>query len=55
MMLSILVFFVGSGLVLGGYAALSQMPAVLAGRRLDRRLRDVSAPVDDAPVAIDAW
>ena len=50
MMLSILVFFVGSGLVLGGYAALSQMPAVLAGRRLDRRLRDVSAPVDDAPV-----
>jgi tight adherence protein B len=49
MMLSILVFFVGSGLVLGGYAALSQMPAVLAGRRLDRRLRDVSAPVDDAP------
>jgi tight adherence protein B len=49
MMLSILVFFIGSGFVVVGYAALSQMPAALAGRRLDRRLRDVSAPVDDAP------
>jgi hypothetical protein len=42
MLLSILVFFAGSGLVFGGYAALSRMPAALAGRRLDRRLRDVS-------------
>jgi tight adherence protein B len=49
MLLSILVFFIGSGFVLGGYAALSQMPAALAGRRLDRRLRDVSAPADDTP------
>jgi tight adherence protein B len=49
MFLSILVFFIGSGFVVAGYAALSQMPAALAGRRLDRRLRDVSAPVDDAP------
>jgi tight adherence protein B len=49
MLLSILVFFVGSGLVLGGYAAISQMPAALAGRRLDRRLHDVSAPAWDEP------
>jgi tight adherence protein B len=50
MLLSILVFFVGAGAVVGGYAALSSLPATLAGRRLDRRLRDVSAPVEDAPV-----
>jgi tight adherence protein B len=49
MLLLILVFFVGAGAVVGAYAALSSLPAALAVRRLDRRLRDVSAPVDDAP------
>jgi tight adherence protein B len=49
MLLSILVFFVGAGAVLGGYALVSSLPARLAGRRLDLRLRDLSAPVDDAP------
>jgi tight adherence protein B len=39
-------FFVGVGLVLGGYASISYLPAMLAQRRLDRRLRDVSKPVD---------
>jgi tight adherence protein B len=44
--LSVLMFFVGVGLVLGGYASISYLPAMLAQRRLDRRLRDVSKPVD---------
>jgi tight adherence protein B len=43
---SVLMFFVGVGLVLGGYASISYLPAMLAQRRLDRRLRDVSKPVD---------
>jgi tight adherence protein B len=49
MLLSILVFFIGAGAVVAAYAAVSSLPATLAGRRLDRRLRDVSAPVDDVP------
>jgi tight adherence protein B len=49
MLLSILVFLFGTGLVVGGYVTMSQMPAVLAGRRLDRRFRDVSAPVWTGP------
>jgi tight adherence protein B len=32
--------------VLGGYAALGYLPAMLEQRRLDRRLRDVSLPVE---------
>jgi len=40
----VLMFLVGVGLVLGGYAAITQVPGVLARRRLDRRLRDVSTP-----------
>jgi tight adherence protein B len=50
MLLSILVFLVGAGAVVGGYAAVSSLPATFASRRLDRRLRDVSAPIDDGPV-----
>ncbi len=49
MALAVLMFFVGTGLVLGGYGAFGYLPAMLEQRRLDRRLRDVSAPAD-APV-----
>jgi tight adherence protein B len=39
-----LVFLLGAGSVLGAYSALSSVPGILAKRRLDRRLHDVSAP-----------
>ena len=44
MVLVILVFFIGVGAVLGGYAAITYLPGVLASRRLERRLKDVSSP-----------
>lgn len=47
--LVILMFCVGVGLVLGGYAALTTIPARLEQRRLDRRLRDVSMPLEAGP------
>lgn len=49
-----LVFLLGAGVVLGGFAGVAYLPGVLASRRLDRRLRDVSTPagadLDDASV-----
>lgn len=47
MLLAILVFFIGAGTVFAGYAAVTYMPSMLARRRLERRLRDVSAPRDE--------
>ena len=47
MLLSILVFLVATGAVVGAYAAATYVPAMLAGRRLERRLHEVSAPDDD--------
>lgn len=47
MLLPALVFLVGAGLVLGGYAAVMYVPGMLASRRLDRRLQDMSAPAGD--------
>jgi tight adherence protein B len=43
--LSVVMFFVGAGLVLAGYASITYLPAMLAQRAMDRRLRDVSKPV----------
>jgi len=40
------VFVLVAGAVLGGYAAIVSLPGLMASRRLDRRLRDVSAPAD---------
>ena len=40
-----LVFVLVSGLVLGGYAAAMHLPAMLAERRLERRLREVSLSI----------
>ena len=49
-----LVFLLGAGVVLGGFAGVAYLPGVLASRKLDRRLRDVSTPagadLDDASV-----
>ena len=44
MLLAILVFLLGVGSVLGGYAAVTSLPGMLARRRLERRLKDVSTP-----------
>ena len=43
MALALLVFLIGAGLVLGAYAAITHLPAVMARRELDRRLKDVSS------------
>lgn len=46
MPLVLLMFCVGAGLVIGGYAAITYLPARFERRRLDQRLRDVSTPLD---------
>jgi tight adherence protein B len=43
-------FVIGVGLVMGLYTALTKVPAMLAQRKLDGRLQELSAPLD-APVA----
>jgi len=44
-----LVFLLGAGAVIGGYAAVKYLPDLMARRRLDRRLRDVAGPKDVEP------
>lgn len=44
---AIFVFIVSAGAVIGGYWAVTQMPALLERRRMERRLRDVSAPREE--------
>jgi tight adherence protein B len=48
MILLFLVFLLGVGAVLGGYAAITYVPDMLAQRQLNKRLQDVSAPDDVA-------
>ena len=43
-------FIIGVGLVMGLYIGITKVPAMLAQRRLDGRLQELSAPLD-APVA----
>jgi tight adherence protein B len=50
MLLSVLVFLIVAGGIIGGYYAVTELPGILAARRLDRRLREVSStagPIDD--------
>jgi tight adherence protein B len=42
MLLSFVVFVVAVGVIMGAYVAAMKVPGLLAARRLDRRLRDVS-------------
>lgn len=49
LLLVALVFLLGSGAVVGGYAAVKHLPAVMARRRLDRRLQDVAGPREVEP------
>jgi tight adherence protein B len=48
MVLALLVFLLGAGAVVGGYALATSLPGALERRRLDRRLREVSAPLEKA-------
>ena len=49
LMVLALVFLLGIALVVGGYAAVTLLPGVMARRRLDRRLQDVAGPKDVQP------
>ncbi len=46
MILAILGFLIGAGAVVGGYVAYMRVPDMMAQRRLDERLRDVSTPYE---------
>ncbi len=43
--LAILMFIVGFGVVIGGYALFIRVPAALEARRLNQRLADISTPI----------
>lgn len=45
--IAVAAFIVMTATILGGYAAVMHLPAVLATRRLDRRLKDIATPTDD--------
>ena len=45
MVAALIVFVVVSGLVMGAFYGLQQLPGYLAARKLDRRLREVSRPL----------
>jgi tight adherence protein B len=54
MLLSLLVFVVAVSAIMGAYVAATKVPGLLAARRLDQRLRDVSLDTRSAdPVAAD--
>ena len=45
MILVILMFLIGVGAVMGGYALVTKLPAALEARRVNQRLADLSAPM----------
>jgi tight adherence protein B len=46
MVAAVLVFLVVTGLIVGGYLAVSSLPGLMKQRQLDRRLREISVPVE---------
>jgi tight adherence protein B len=46
MLPAIFMFIIGVSLVVGGYAAVALLPGMLERRRLNKRLADVSAPIE---------
>lgn len=52
MLLPVLVFVGVTALVLGVYAAVTYLPAMKAGRHLERRLREVSLPSQEAETTV---
>lgn len=53
MLPAIVVFFVVAGSILGGYAAISTLPGLMARRRMERRLQEVGQPgVEPTPTVV---
>jgi tight adherence protein B len=52
MLVPLLVFVLGVGLVLGVYAGVTKLPGLLAAQRLERRLRDVAPLEADAELTV---
>jgi tight adherence protein B len=46
MVAAVIVFFVVTGFIVGGYLAMSSLPGLMKQRQLDRRLREISAPTE---------
>ena len=53
MVLAVLVFLIVTAVIVGGYTAMSSLPTVMKQRQLERRLRDISAPVAQ-PISADS-
>jgi tight adherence protein B len=51
MLLAVFAFIVVAGTIIGGYAGLTYLPAMFAGRQLERRIRDVA--IDETAVEGD--
>ena len=45
MLLAILMFLVGVGVVMGGYTLVTRLPAFMEARKLNQRLADLSSPI----------
>jgi hypothetical protein len=45
MLLAVLVFVVVVGAIVGGYLAFSALPGVVKQKQLEKRLREISAPI----------
>jgi tight adherence protein B len=54
MFLAILGFIVVAGSIIGGYFAVTYMPGMLAGRRLEQRIRDVSVTEPEGTAASES-
>ena len=49
--IAVVAFIVMTATILGGYAAVTLLPGIIATRQLDRRLRDVAMPMGDDSTA----
>jgi tight adherence protein B len=54
MMLPLVVFIAVVGIIMGSYAAVAYLPSLIAGRQVERRLREVSISSSDIADAPDA-
>jgi tight adherence protein B len=53
MVAAVLVFLLATGAIVGGYLAVAALPGLMKQRQLDRRIREISAPVEQ-PVSADS-
>ncbi len=54
MLPALLMFLIGAGVVVGGYAAYTYVPDMITRRQMDRRLHDVSMLPAPDPVSEDS-